>query len=115
MSSRPERLSLRDARDRLRTTYFRVADDASDDEYNAAIDRADDAIRFSIMSGQVKWSYVPAGGVWLRPGVDSSELREPEWNDIVCGELRLKTNRDGIFDGDRICREPADFTQVTID
>jgi hypothetical protein len=67
------------------------------------------------MSG-VPWWYVPEGGVRPRPGVDSTLLREPDWNDIRCNELRLKANRDGIFDEDRILfrHEPADFSQVTI-
>src|SRR5215831_518187 len=117
MSSKSEQPSLLEARDRLRATYFPVADDAGDDEFNAAIDRADDAIRFGIMSGQVSWWYVPAGGIWPRPGVDASELREPTGADIARGELRLTTNRDGTVDSDRILiqHEPADFTQVTID
>jgi hypothetical protein len=114
MPSKAERLSLREASNLLHATYFPVADDASDDEFNASADRADDVIRFGIMSG-VPWWHVPAGGVWSRPGADLSLLREPDWHEITKNELRLKTNRDGIFDGDKICREPADFTQVTID
>jgi hypothetical protein len=47
MSPNGERLSLRQAGNLLRATYFPVADDASDDEFNAAIDRADDAMHLA--------------------------------------------------------------------